>query len=161
MNIMKKLILLTAIVYLTIGLTSCSKDESSSTPPTNKELLTSKIWKVTSKIITPSMSLGGFEVSNILTLESEEVRNYSFKYNMDGTLFQYDYLNALIFQTGWSISSDQTQVTFTQPLIYTYPIVGDLSMTSFKIQSITTVQMVATIDFLYEGINYVVTITFI
>ncbi len=158
---MKKQFILIAICYLAINLVSCSKDTTEEViPPTNKELLSSKSWVVKTKTIAPSISMGGFDVSDILSLESEEVRKYSFKYNTDGSLFLYDGSNNLIFQTTWSINSLQNLITFGQPIIYTYPIVGDLGITTFNLQLITKTQMTATIPFTYEGTNYVVTVSF-
>lgn len=156
---MKKLTYLTTIVFLVFNLTSCSKDDSSPSDQSNS-VLTSKSWVAQSKIITPSVVVGGFEVSDIMSLESEGVRKYSFKYNDDGTLYQYDNSKNLIFQTTWTMNSDETEVTFKEPIIYTYPIVGEMGITTFTIQSISSSKMVATIPAFYEGTNYLVTITF-
>lgn len=157
---MKKLTYLFAIVFLIISSTSCSKDDSSPSDQ-NNSILTSKSWVVQSKIISPSVVVGGFTVTDLMTLESEEVQKYSFKYNDDGTLYQYDISNNLIFQTTWTMNSAETQITFKEPITYTYPIVGEMGITTITIQSISSSKMVATIPAFYDGTNYLLTITFI
>ena len=158
---MKKIFYIIIILCLTVSLNSCSSDDDDSPVQSNKEMLTDKSWVVSSKTVSPSISMGGVEVSNIMLLETEEVRNYSFKYNNDNTLIMYDYLGTQIFQTTWTINSEENKVNHTEPIIYTYPIVGGINISEYKIESITTNEMVATISFQYEEIDYVVTITFI
>ena len=102
---MKKLTYLTAIILFVFNLSSCSSDDDSPEKGINS-LLTGKSWAAQSKIITPSVVVSGFEVTDLMFLESEEVRKYSYKYNDDGTIFQYDISKKLIFQTTWTINSD-------------------------------------------------------
>ncbi len=155
---MKNLFLVVAVIFSGLTLFTCSTDKQ---PPDRKELLTSKTWVVKAKTIVPTVSIGGIVISDILILESDGMRNYAFKYNMDGTLIQYNQMNTIIMQTKWSFNADETEITHEQPIIYNYPIVGDLNITKINVKSITADQLIALIPFLYEETNYVVTITFI
>ncbi len=158
--IMKKLTYLIAIFFLVINLTSCSKDDSSE-PQSEIDIISSKSWVIESKIILPSINVGGMEISNIMIIESEDTRNYSFKFNADGKMLQYDSMNNLIFQTTWAFNADKTQINFGEPLIYNYPVVGDMGFSTITIQSLTSSKFVGTVPALYDGTNYVLTITFI
>lgn len=155
---MKRITYLLTIAFLALNFTSCDEDNSSTS---NKDLLSDKLWMSKSKIINPAVSVNGFVVSDITVLEPEEVRKYSFKFNEDGTFILYNHLNTSIFQTTWSINSDETKISFTDPIIYTYPIVGEIGLTTMTIQSLTSSELVTTIPAIYEGVNYEITITFI
>lgn len=159
MYFMKKLNYIILIVILVLNLASCSKDDSDSSA--KEGLLTNKTWITESKVINPVISFNGIEISDIMVLETDAVRNYSFKFNSDGTFFLYDNLDTLIFQTTWSMNSEETQITFAEPIVYTYPLVGDIGLSILNIQSITSSEFVATVSGLYEDINYELTITFI
>lgn len=159
---MKKLTYIIITVFLLLNLTSCSKDDSN--PSDNKlniDLLTSKSWVAQSKVLNPVITYNGMVISDITVIESEEVRKYAFKFNDDGTFFLYNHLNALILETTWTMSSDETQITFTDPVIYTYPVVGEIGLSTLTVQSISSSKFIATIPALYEGTNYELTITFI
>lgn len=154
---MKNSILLMAIIYL--GLTVCScQDENESA--SKKELLTNKTWKVSSKTINPAVSMNGMSISDIMLLDSEEVRNYTYKYNLDGTMIQYNQLNQNIFETKWSFNTDETQLIHNPGIIYTYPVVGEIGLKTITLESITADQVVLTTPYIYEGINYVITLTY-
>lgn len=159
-SIFLKSISLIAVVFLALNLSSCS---SSSEPNLSvKEKLTSKLWKSQSKIINPSINMSGIVVTDITILESDEVRNYSFKFNTDGSFIVYDILNKNIFQTTWTLSSDETVITLADPVVIPYPFVGNVDMKTITIESITTSKIVSKIPrFLYEGVYYEATITFI
>ena len=152
--------LLIAALVLILSFTSCSSDDDADTQ-SKTDIISSKSWVITSKAVEPSISFGGIEISDIIVLDSEDVRNYSFKFNSDGTLLQYDSSNDLIFETTWTFNADETELTFAEPISYTYPIVGDMGITTLTIQSITSSKIVGTIPALYDGVDYLVTITFI
>lgn len=157
-SIFLKSITLIAVVFLALNLASCSSDESKQTV---YELLTSKSWKSQSKIINPSINMNGIVISDIMVLESDEVKNYSFKFNADGSFVVYDSLKNKVFQTTWALSSDETIVTLADPVIITYPLVGNVSMKTITIESITANKIIAKIpSFVYAGVNYEVTIIF-
>lgn len=156
-NAMKKSPILVAVLFLGLSLFSCKFED---VPPSKKELLTNKTWLVSSKMLTPSITMGGMVISDILILESDEVRKYSYKYDMDGTLTQFDHLNQVKFKTKWSFNSDETQITHQEAIVYNYPIVGDLKLITATIESITDNQIVALLPFTNEGTNYVITIIF-
>ncbi|WP_158850827.1 hypothetical protein [Algibacter sp. L1A34] len=151
---------LITIICASISLTSCSEEESSKLS-SESEMLTAKSWVVQSKIVEPSINLGGIEISDITVLDSDEVKSYSFKFDSDGTLVVTDLSEEIIIETTWVFNSDKTQLTFGDPLIYNYPIVGDIGLSTIKITSLTSSKMIGTIPAFYDDINYVVTITFI
>ncbi len=156
---MKKLIIFITALSLAAGITSCTKEETEE-PKSKFELLTSKSWVVTSKIVSPSFEFGGFQISDIMSLETDEVKQYSFKYNEDYSIVVSDYLNTPFFETTWSFNDDETEITFADPLIYTYPMVGDIGISTFTLQSISSSKITAMIPTDYEGTTYEVTITF-
>lgn len=158
-SITLKSIILITVVCLALQVASCSSDKSELSV---KEMLTSKSWVIKSKIIDPSINMNGFVISDIMILDSDEVRNYSFKFNTDGTFVLYDNLNKNIFETTWVLSSDETLITLTEPVQFTYPAVGNVGMKTITIESITSKSIVAKIPpFIYGGISYVATFTFI
>lgn len=155
---MKNLIFFTAVLFLGIFVTSCSKDDEATS---KKDLLTGKTWIVKSKPIVPSVSMNGMTISDISILDPEEVRKYTYKYNEDGTMTQYDETNKVKFTTQWSFNADETQITHNPGIIFTYPIVGNISLSTATIVSISADQMNASIPSTYDGTNYVVTINFV
>lgn len=154
---MKKSSRLVAVLFLGLSLFSCKFED---VPLSKKELLTNKTWLITNKTLSPSMTMGGMVISDILIMESDEVRKYSFKYNMDGTMTQFDHLNQVRFRTKWSFNKEETQISHEEAIVYNYPIVGDLKLTTATMESITNNQMVALLPFTNEGMNYVITIIF-
>ena len=155
---MKNSILLMAIIYLGLTVFSCQDENESAS---KKELLTNKTWKVSSKTINPAVSMNGMSISDIMLLDSEEVRNYSYKYNMDGTMILYNQLDQNIFESKWSFNTDETQLIHNPGIIYTYPVVGEIGLTTITVESISTDQVVLTTPYIYEGINYVITLKYI
>ncbi|WP_372757445.1 hypothetical protein [Mariniflexile sp.] len=156
---MKKKYFLITIICVLFSLTSCSTEEGVETSVV--DILSAKSWVIQSKLISPTITMSGIEITDIAMLESEAVRNYTFNFNSDGSLLVQDASNATILETTWSLSSDETQLIFTNPLIYTYPVVGDMELSSMVIQSISGTKMVCTITTVYYDTNYVVTVTFI
>lgn len=155
---MKKSIFFLSIIFIGSLVFSCSEDEIE---PTKTELLTNKGWVIQSKIITPSISMNGITISDINIMDSEDVKSYSYKFNSDGTMVISDKSNQSIFQTNWSFNTDETIITFSPGILYSYPIVGDISWPSFNMDLISANQMKSTNPYLYNEINYEITITFI
>ena len=156
---MKKLIILITVFFLALNITSCSKEEPKLS---NHELLTSRSWIAQSKVLSPTISMNGLVISDIMVLESNEVRNYSLKFNDDGTFFLFDNLNQKQFETTWSIDANETLITLDEPITFSYPIVGNVYMKTLTIESITSTQFIAKVPpFVYNGVNYEITITFI
>ena len=156
MRFMNPKIRFTIAIIIILGanfIYSCTKDDVTLT---NDELLTQDTWVIKSKTINPIILVGGMAVSNILELEADSVRNYSYKYNINGSFIQYDHNNSIILQASWQLSSDQTELSLSQPLVFTYPVMGDLYVSALKIESITPGYINTLISFDYEGINYVV-----
>lgn len=149
---------LTLLTILVIGSTfySCSTDSEL----TKQELLTAKTWSISSKAISPSVSFGGVIISDISLLDSEEMAGLSFKYNPDGTIIQYAMDNEPIYEMTWSFNADETVLTHTPGLVFTYPMVGEISLTTITFESISANQLVATVPFLYAETNYIVTLTY-
>lgn len=156
-NIIKSSIFIIAIISVGIILFSCNKEEL---PQTKTELLTNHAWIAVSKIISPSYQIGGIIISDLMVLDSDEVKNYSFKYNLDGTVIHYNKSNQMFFQTNWSFNSDETQIEFNPAIILSYPSVGNYELTTITIESITKDQMKLTTPYLFEGVNYIITTTF-
>lgn len=155
---MKKSMLVMAIVSLVFTVCSCQDENTSAS---KKELLTNKTWKVSSKKITPAVSLNGISITDIMLLDSKEVQNYSYKYTLSGTLIQYNQLDQKIFETKWSFNTDETLLTHHPAIVYTYPVVGEIGLTTITLQSITANQVVFTSPYAYQGINYVITLIYI
>ena len=154
---MKKSIIVLATLFFGLVLFSCNDE----TPPTNEELLTGITWIIKTKVINPPFSQGGITVSDISVLETEDVKNNSYKFNTDGTLVLYNMSNEIILQTNWSFNADETKITLTPGIVNSYPIVGDISLNFFYIDVITANQIVSTNPYLYDETNYVITVTFL
>jgi len=155
---MKKLIFFMAIGFIGLTVNSCKDDTQA---PSQKELLTGSTWKIISKAISPSFEMGGITITDISVLESDEVRGYSYVYNSDGTVAQYDKSNQFVSQTSWALNADETQIIYNPSIKYTYPVVGDIGLSTITIISIGANEMVTTVPYLYQGTNYVITITFV
>ncbi|WP_111709524.1 hypothetical protein [Lutibacter citreus] len=157
---MKNKYFLITLFCITLSLVSCSNDDSTE-PQSKNEMLTDKSWMVQSKIVTPSISLGGMEISDITMLDEEEVKSYIYKFSSDGTLVVKNSSEQIILETSWGFNSDKTQLTLSDPLIFNYPVVGEIGLSTITLNSLTTTKMVGTIPSIYDGVNYVVTITFV
>jgi len=153
---MKNKYFLIAIFSLIIGVTSCSKDDTRSAT----EMLSSKTWIIESKELSPSIVYAGVEITDITLFETDETKNYAFKFNSDGTLLVTDASNTLILDSTWDLNADQTSLTFAEPLIYAIPLVGDIGYSSISIESISSSEIVGTVTMPYEGTIYMVTMTF-
>lgn len=155
---MKKSIFFLSIIFIGSLLFSCNEDELE---PTNTELLTNTEWAIQSKIITPNISMNGMTISDINVLDSDDVKSYSYKFNSDGTMVISDKSNQSIFQTNWAFNTDETIITFNPGILYSYPIVGDISWPSFNMDLISANQLESTNPYLYNDTNYEITLTFI
>ena len=151
---------LITIFSLILSVTSCSSDDSSDSKSAS-EMISSKAWLIESKMLSPTIDYGGIEITDIMIIESEETRNYTFTFNSDGTLFQNDAMGNLIFETTWVLNSDNTQLLFGEPIVYSYPVVGDMGFSTIDNLSISSSQVVGTISATFGDVEYVVTITFI
>lgn len=154
---MKKSVILLAIVIIGTVHFSCDKED---TPLTKKEMLTGKTWKIESKNINPSFSQGGFVISDISVLEPEEVKNYVYKFENDGLLAVTDQTGQTIFETNWSFNANETELIINPGIVFNYPMVGDFSITTLAIESISTDQIVSRNAYTYDNINYEVTVLF-
>jgi len=155
---MKKATIILAIILIGFLGQSCQDD---SVDVSKKDLLTGKSWKIISKAISPSFAMGGITIADIRVLESDEVQNYSYQFESDGTVGQYDKANKKISQTNWSFNTDETQLVYNPAIKYNYPIVGDIGLSTMTLVSLSENQMVVTVPYSYESINYVITITFV
>lgn len=155
---MNKSIIFVALFIVGFVVASC-KDENTS--QSNEDILTSKAWIIQSKIVNPTYSIAGITISDVSALDSPEVQKYSYKHASDGTVTQYDESNGIVFQTKWSFSADETKFQYTPGIIFTYPIVGDISLTTMNIVSISEDKMVMKVPYTFELIKYEVTITFV
>ncbi|GAL61968.1 hypothetical protein JCM19300_714 [Algibacter lectus] len=157
---MKNNYYLSAIIALFISLTSCSSSDSNDAN-TPSDMVSSKTWKIESKMLSPTINYGGVEIDDIMILESEETRNYSFKFNADGTFEQYDATGEVLFESTWSLNSDNTILSFGEPIVYVYPVVGEMGFSSIDIVSISSSKIVGTIESTFGEDDYELTITFI
>ncbi|WP_179316956.1 hypothetical protein [Winogradskyella undariae] len=155
---MKKYYFLISIFSLLFSFTSCSSDDSELPP---NEILSSKIWVIKSKVISPSIVYYGQEITDISLFESEETKNYSFEFLADGTFYQYDSAGELLFENTWYLNADHTQLTFGEPIVYEYPVVGNMGFTTIDIISISSSKIVGVIDASFNEVDYEVTLTFI
>ena len=154
---MNKSILLVGVIFTSLMFNSCKNE---TTPPSKTDLLTNKTWKIITKAIVPSFVMGGITVTDITVMESDEMKAYTYKFNKDGTAYRYSASNQMIAQTSWSFNSDETQITFNPAILYNYPIVGDNGLSTMTLVSLSENQMVTTVPYLYDGTNFVITITF-
>jgi hypothetical protein len=154
---MKKHYFLITIFSILFSLTSCTSEDSDSA----NEIFSSKVWKIESKILSPTINYGGIEVTDITLFESEETKNYSFEFKEDGAFYQYDSTGELMYESTWALNSDNTQLTFGEPIVYEYPVVGEMGFSIIDIVSISSTKIVGTIDALFNEVNYQVTLTFI
>lgn len=153
---MKKSILILAFFLLVISQFSCKKDNNLS----KKDLLTGKTWIIISKALTPSVSVGGITIDDINILDSEDQRNYTFKYNTDGTMIEYNKAKEEIYRTNWSFNSDETQISHTPGIVFSYPMVGDYTLTTMSIESISANQLITKVVYNFLGTDYVATFTY-
>ncbi len=154
---MKKSVILMSVIFFGLAIFSCKDD---SPDASKKELLTNKTWVVKSKIIAPSFILGAMTISDLTILDSDEEKKYSYKYDPDGTMKEYDNLGQVIFETNWSFNADETKITHTPGITYNYPVIGDMSLNTLTIESISSNQIVATVPYSYDGTDYTITMTF-
>jgi hypothetical protein len=154
---MKKTIILIAAFFLLLIQFSCDND----LPATKKELLTSKTWVAETKLVTPPFSKGGFVISDISVMDSDEIKGYSYKYNTDGSMVIMDISNKTVFETIWSFNADETQLTYSPGIVYSYPIVGDLSLNSVDIETISESLLIFSVSYTYEEVEYTVKLTFV
>lgn len=151
---------LITIFSLLLSVTSCSSDDSSDSKSAS-ELVGSKTWLIESKMLSPTINFNGIEITDIMVIESEETRNYTFSFNSDGTLLQNDGMGNLIFETTWVLNSDNTQLSFGEPIVYSYPVVGDLGFSTIENLSISSSEIVGTVNAVFGDVEYEVTFTFI
>ncbi|WP_405569928.1 hypothetical protein [Winogradskyella sp. Asnod2-B02-A] len=156
---MKKYYFLITIFSLFLTITSCSTDDSESSDP--NDMLSSRNWVIESKMLSPTIVYNGIEVTDIMLFESEETRNYSFQFKADGTFYHYDATGEVILESTWLLNEDNTQLILGDPIVYDYPVVGSMGFSAIDIVSISSSKIVGTIEALFGGENYVVTITFI
>ncbi|WP_405296996.1 hypothetical protein [Algibacter sp. Ld11] len=154
---MKNNYYLTAIFALIISLTSCSSSDSE----TKSDIMSSKTWVIESKMLSPTINYGTIEITDIMVLEPEETRNYSFEFKSDGTFVQRDAAGASVFESTWSLNSDNTLLSFGEPIVYNYPVVGEMGFSTIDIISISSSKVVGTVESVFGGENYELTITFI
>lgn len=157
---MKNNYYLSAIITLFISLTSCSSSDSNDAN-TPSDMVSSKTWKIESKMLSPTINYGGVEIDDIMILEPEETRNYSFEFKSDGTFVQRDAAGVSIFESTWSLNSDNTLLSFGEPIVYNYPVVGEMGFSTIDIISISSSKMVGTIESTFGEDDYELTITFI
>ena len=124
-------------------------------------MLSSKNWVIQSKILSPSIIYNEIEVTDIMLFESDETRNFSFQFKADGTFYQYDSTGEVLIESTWSLNSDSTQLLLGDPIVYDYPIVGEMGFSTINIISISSSKFVGTVDALFNSAEYQVTLTFI
>lgn len=157
---MKNKNFLIVIISLLFTITSCSSDDSSDSTPAS-EIISSKTWLIESKMLSPTIDYGGIVISDITILESDETRNYTFSFNSDGTLVINDAMGNAIFETTWVLNSDNTQITFADPIVYEYPVVGDMGFSTIDDLSVSSSEITGTVAANFGGVDYVLTIKFV
>jgi hypothetical protein len=154
---MKKTILILSILLLGLTQFSCKEDVQ---PLTKTEMLTGKTWKITSKILNPAALMGGISITDVMILDTDDQRNFTFKYNADGTVIQYNSLNKEIFRTKWSFNADETVLTYAPGIVFTYAVAGNFTLSTMNITSISADKMVAKVDYIFGGTTYLATFTY-
>lgn len=154
---MKKSILFVVVILLGMTMFSCD-DETQ--PLTKTEMVTGKTWKITSKILSPPASLGGITITDIMILDSDDQRNFSYKFNTDGTVIQYNSLNKEIFRTKWSFNAEETQITYNPGIVFSYAVAGDFTLSSMNIESISANKLVTKVNYSFAGTPYLATFTY-
>jgi len=154
---MKKSILFLVVILLGLTQFSC-KDEDQ--PLTKTELLTGNVWKITSKTLSPPASLGGITITDVMILDSDDQRNFSFKFNSDGTVVQYNSQSKEIFRTKWSFNADETVLTYSPGIVFTYAVAGDFTLSTMTIESISANKIVAKVNYSFAGTTYLATFTY-
>lgn len=115
MNNLKKILAITT--FATIVITGCSKDDNNNTPdpvvpPTNKELLTAKIWQLgeTTQVLSGSRIhyVKGGENTSGVSMEKLRI-----KFNADGTGTTTD-VGDITYNLTWAFSSgDESTIHIT------------------------------------------------
>lgn len=153
----KNIAFLLSFFVLGLTLNSCKNEPSELT---KTEILTEIMWKIKSKAISPSFEIGGITISDIMVLESDEERDYTYKYNADGTVVRYSSTNQLISQTTWSFNSGETEIIFNPAIQYVYPVIGQMGLPSMNLVSLSENEMKTTVGYTYEGLDYIINIVF-
>ncbi|WP_396600850.1 hypothetical protein [Algibacter sp. R77976] len=156
---MKKHYFFITIFSLLLSFTSCTSEDSESS--SFNDMLSSKNWVIESKMLSPIIDYGGIEVTDIMLFESEETINYSFQFKADGTFYHYDSAGEVIYESTWVLNANNTQIVLGAPIVYDYPVVGQMGFSTIDVVSISSSKIVGTIAAMFGGENYVVTITFI
>lgn len=154
---MKNTYVLITFFSVILSFASCSSDSSES----ETDIISSKAWLVESKMLSPSIVYGGLEITDIMVIESEETRNYEFNFNSDGKFVLSDAAGTSVLETTWLLNSENTQLSFGKPIVYSYPVVGDMGFSTIDIVSISSSKMVGTVSAIFGGVDYELTITFI
>lgn len=154
---MKKSILFLAVILL--GMTQFSCDDDIQTL-TKTEMLTGQTWKITSKILSPPASMGGITITDIMILDSDDQRNFTFKFNSDGTIIQFNSSDKEIFRTNWSFNADETQITYNPGIVFSYSVAGDFTLSTMIIESISEKKILAKVNYSFAGTQYMATFTY-
>jgi hypothetical protein len=145
------------VACLFLSVLSCKKEK---TQLSVQEYLTASTWKMKSKIITPSFLYFGETISDGTVFDSEEVKQYTYKHQADGTAIQFNSAGKAIFQTKWTISPDEKYLTYNPGIVFNYPVVGDMSLGKTEIIRINEHEMVLRILFVFQ-VNYTVDMVFV
>ena len=154
---MKKSILFFAVIVICFAHFSCKKDEKEST---KTELLTGNTWIIKSKAVSPPAMLGGIVIDDVSILDSDDQRNFTFKYNADGTMLQYNKAQQVIFTSGWSFNADENVITYNPGIVFSYSMVGDVILDTMTIISITKDKLVVEVPYNFAGTVYLATFTY-
>ncbi len=168
---MKKVIVYLSMFAIAMLVFSCKKDST----PSKTDILTGSTWKITSKTISPSItvpldSLGHvIIISNVSVYDPDSVKNFGYKFNSNGSFTCTDSANKVLppYPNTWQFNSDDTQITLGQQLEFDYSIpaatgvqVVKIIIQKITISSITSTQITATYPLVFNNANYTVTIVF-
>jgi hypothetical protein len=154
---MKKSHLIFVVILLGLTQFSCKKDEQSLS---KKDMLTNNTWIITSKALSPVVSFNGLPINDVSILDSDDQKNFTFKYNSDGTMIEYNKLKQEIFRTKWSFNADETQLIHNPGITYSYQAIGDFTISAIVIESITAKKIVAKIPYSMAGTVYTTTFVY-
>ena len=160
---MIKTILCSAIFTIAVALLSCEKDNEILS---KTDMINGKTWKVTSKTVDPAIKFvtdaegHTIQIFDIRLFDPDSVKNYGYKYSKDGIFTLLNDARRELMQTTWKFNSDESQITLGQPLIYNYPVVGNVSVQSVTIISISKDKIATTIPTVLNNVNHALTIIF-
>lgn len=124
---MKNLIKLLIVSFLTLQLTSCTKEADKTPAVTKTQLITAKVWLIDEAIISPFTIYKKGAKENLY-----DASKISLTFKEDGTITATD-LQGNALAGKWSFNADETKITLPAGLPFSEVVVDQLTATNFDL----------------------------